>query len=191
MEKLVLRVQFPSLGHMLVAVGAPVLCSAASPCLCRLRWVQGGDQAWSVTPGAGQAVARQLLQMPDLQCRPDRGVHQQVGLSLSSPQPPGHCILPGLPSPALTSISSSTTLTSIISTGYQLLATLVRPQTASGPPWGYLGLNFFLPSACACPLPPLWSWVPHAPPEAASYHLLLPLVPQHWPSQCICFLHTN
>lgn len=63
--------------------------SAASSCLCRLCWVQGGDQTRPVASGTGQAVARQLLQMPDLQRHPHRGVHQQVGLPLSLPQLPG------------------------------------------------------------------------------------------------------
>ena len=78
------------------ALGAQDALLSTSSCLCRLRWVQGGDQAWPVAPGSGQAVARQLLQMPDLQHHPHRGVHQQVGFSPSPTRPPGLSMLPDL-----------------------------------------------------------------------------------------------
>lgn len=64
--------------------GIKRLCLAVSLCLCRLCWVQGRNQAWPVAPGSGQTVACELLQMPDLQCHPDRGVHQQVGVAPST-----------------------------------------------------------------------------------------------------------
>lgn len=82
---------------MAVLEGPRMLCSAASSCVCRLCWMQGGDQAWPVAPGTGQAVARQLFQMPDLQRHPHRGVHQQVGLSPLSCSFLGLHTLPGCP----------------------------------------------------------------------------------------------
>lgn len=81
--------------EMIAMVKGPgMFCSVASSCFCRLCWVQRGNQAWPVAPCAGQAMARQLLQMPDLQRHPHRGVHQQVGVS-SIPPP----WLPGPPHP--------------------------------------------------------------------------------------------
>ena len=44
----------------------------------RLCWVWRRDQAGSVPPGVGEAVARQLLPMSDVQHGPHRRVHQQV-----------------------------------------------------------------------------------------------------------------
>lgn len=45
----------------------------------RLRRLWGGDQTGSVSAGSGEAVARQLFQMPDMQLHAHRRVHQQVG----------------------------------------------------------------------------------------------------------------
>lgn len=54
--------------------------SLLSPvCRARLRRLRPGDQAGSVAAGAGQAVARHLLQVPSVRLRSDRRVHQQVG----------------------------------------------------------------------------------------------------------------
>lgn len=63
-----------------VSRGCPC-CAAVShlpscpPRLCRL---QGGDQAGPVPAGPGEAVARQLLQVPNVRHHPHRRVHQQV-----------------------------------------------------------------------------------------------------------------
>ena len=111
---------------------AGMFCSVASSCLCRLCRVQGGDQARPVAPGAGQAVARQLLQMPDLQRHPHGGVHQQVGVSplpapASAPRPPHPS---SLPPAAFARVSSSASLRLHPAT------TRPQPQTASPRPSG-------------------------------------------------------
>lgn len=53
-------------------------------CFCfvfsRLRGLWRRDQAGSVSPGAGETVARQLLQVSDLQHGPHGRVHQQVSV---------------------------------------------------------------------------------------------------------------
>lgn len=66
----------PLLVASVVPCMPPIFCP---PRLCRL---QGGDQARPVPPGPGEAVARQLLQVPNLRDHPHRRVHQQVSATV-------------------------------------------------------------------------------------------------------------
>lgn len=139
------------------ALGAQDALLSTSSCLCRLRWVQGGDQARPVTPGSGQAVARQLLQMPDLQHHPHRGVHQQVGFSPSPPRPPGLCMVPDLAAhdPCL----SPQQHLPLFPSSYHTLAANSTPHTLG--PHAVLPLPQILFSAPHMLAPPFWSRVPH------------------------------
>lgn len=127
------RQGFPLAGR--VALPGCPRCAALShtpSCPRRLRRLQGGDQAGPVAAGAGEAVARQLLQVPNVRDHPHRRVHQQVSATAFPGCPRGRGCAQGLTrlSPLL-SLSQGMASRTASPTTTPSSASSARPVTAT------------------------------------------------------------